>query len=166
MATVLWRPCLFYPLLVYELHKWNLEKSKLVPTAGIEPATCWLQVSRTTNCAKSAWSEWKDLNLWPLDPKSRALPNWATFRKNGWDTWIRTKEMPDSESGALPLGYIPIKHGGLRRARTFDLTVNSRLLYLLGYKSMNVQHSQVRWKTGYSPRFFMQMLHSQPFERL
>lgn len=26
----------------------------------------------------------------------------------GWDTWIRTKEMPDSESGALPLGYIPM----------------------------------------------------------
>lgn len=30
-------------------------KSKLVPTAGIEPATCWLQVSCTTNCAKSAF---------------------------------------------------------------------------------------------------------------
>lgn len=27
----------------------------------------------------------------------------------GWGTWIRTKEMPDSESGALPLGYTPIK---------------------------------------------------------
>lgn len=27
---------------------------------------------------------------------------------NGWATWIRTKEMPDSESGALPLGYSPI----------------------------------------------------------
>lgn len=26
----------------------------------------------------------------------------------GWGTWIRTKEMPDSESGALPLGYTPI----------------------------------------------------------
>lgn len=26
----------------------------------------------------------------------------------GWGTWIRTKEMPDSESGALPLGYTPM----------------------------------------------------------
>ena len=30
-------------------------KSKLVPTTGIEPVTCWLQVSCTTNCAKSAF---------------------------------------------------------------------------------------------------------------
>lgn len=29
---------------------------------------------------------------------------------NGWGTWIRTKEMPDSESGALPLGDTPIKN--------------------------------------------------------
>lgn len=26
----------------------------------------------------------------------------------GWGTWIRTKEMSDSESDALPLGYTPI----------------------------------------------------------
>ena len=26
----------------------------------------------------------------------------------GWDRWIRTIEMPESKSGALPLGYIPI----------------------------------------------------------
>ncbi len=29
--------------------------------------------------------------------------------QNGWGTWIRTKEMPDSESGALPLGYTPMR---------------------------------------------------------
>ena len=28
----------------------------------------------------------------------------------GWGTWIRTKEMSDSESDALPLGYTPIAH--------------------------------------------------------
>ena len=27
----------------------------------------------------------------------------------GWGTWIRTREMPDSESGALPLGYTPMR---------------------------------------------------------
>ena len=32
----------------------------------------------------------------------------------GGPTWIRTKEMPDSESGALPLGYTPMNGGGGR----------------------------------------------------
>ena len=27
--------------------------------------------------------------------------------KNGWGNWIRTSEMADSESAALPLGYTP-----------------------------------------------------------
>ena len=30
------------------------------------------------------WSPRKDSNLRPLDPKSSALPNWATRRKNYW----------------------------------------------------------------------------------
>lgn len=46
-------------------------------------------------------------------------------------------------------------NGGLGRARTFDRTVNSRLLYLLSYESMNTQHLRVRWKAGYSPRFIL-----------
>ena len=29
----------------------------------------------------------------------------------GWDGWARTIEMPESKSGALPLGYIPITLG-------------------------------------------------------
>ncbi len=28
----------------------------------------------------------------------------------GWDSWIRTNEMADSESAALPLGYIPMTY--------------------------------------------------------
>ena len=27
----------------------------------------------------------------------------------GWGTWIRTTEMADSESAALPLGYTPMR---------------------------------------------------------
>ena len=27
---------------------------------------------------------------------------------SGWDGWARTSEMPESKSGALPLGYTPI----------------------------------------------------------
>ena len=30
----------------------------------------------------------------------------------GWGTWIRTKEMSDSESDALPLGDTPISQQG------------------------------------------------------
>ena len=29
------------------------------------------------------------------------------YIKNGWGNWIRTSEMADSESAALPLGYTP-----------------------------------------------------------
>lgn len=48
--------------------------------------------------------------IWTFD---RLIPNQELSQtelhpENGWDAWIRTKEMPDSESGALPLGYIPI----------------------------------------------------------
>ena len=45
-------------------------KSKLVPTTGIEPVTCWLQVSCTTSCAKSAYG--RNDRIWtcaPLFPK-------------------------------------------------------------------------------------------------
>ncbi len=31
-----------------------------------------------------------------------------SFRIFGWDGWVRTIEMPESKSGALPLGYIPL----------------------------------------------------------
>ncbi len=31
------------------------------------------------------------------------------FIAHGWGTWIRTKEMSDSESDALPLGDTPIR---------------------------------------------------------
>lgn len=77
-------------------------------------------------------------------------------KKNGWDTWIRTKEMPDSESGALPLGYIPIKN----MADSEGLEPSTKRLTAvcstkLSYKSVNTQHLRVRWKAGYSPRFIL-----------
>ena len=37
-----------------------------------------------------------------LLPYRLAIP-----QKNGWGNWIRTSEMADSESAALPLGYTP-----------------------------------------------------------
>ncbi len=37
----------------------------------------------------------------------------------GWGTWIRTREMPDSESGALPLGYTPMRFNILLFFLTF-----------------------------------------------
>lgn len=38
--------------------------------------------------------------------KKRAI---ALLCSIGWGTWIRTKEMSDSESDALPLGYTPMR---------------------------------------------------------
>ncbi len=32
--------------------------------------------------------------------------------KIGWGGWVRTSGMPESKSGALPLGYTPIYGGG------------------------------------------------------
>ena len=45
---------------------------------------------------------------WPEDtiPATKKGHHMVSFR--GWDRWIRTIEMPESKSGALPLGYIPI----------------------------------------------------------
>ena len=35
------------------------------------------------------------------------LKMFVCIKKNGWGNWIRTSEMADSESAALPLGYTP-----------------------------------------------------------
>ena len=52
--------------------------SRMVPKAGIEPATYWLQVSCSTNWAISAkWWTLQDSNLWPPACKAGALTNWA-----------------------------------------------------------------------------------------
>ena len=41
--------------------------------------------------------------------------------RHGWGTWIRTKEMSDSESDALPLGYTPIIENESSPANRIDL---------------------------------------------
>ena len=38
----------------------------------------------------------------------------------GWGNWNRTSGMPESKSGALPLGYAPIKDGGEGQIRTAE----------------------------------------------
>ena len=38
----------------------------------------------------------------------------------GWGNWDRTSGMPESKSGALPLGYTPIRDGGGGRIRTAE----------------------------------------------
>ena len=38
----------------------------------------------------------------------------------GWGNWDRTSGMPESKSGALPLGYAPIKDGGEGQIRTAE----------------------------------------------
>ena len=39
--------------------------------------------------------------------QSFLFKNVYLYKKNGWGNWIRTSEMADSESAALPLGYTP-----------------------------------------------------------
>ena len=39
--------------------------------------------------------------------RSFLFKNVCLYKKNGWGNWIRTSEMADSESAALPLGYTP-----------------------------------------------------------
>ena len=39
--------------------------------------------------------------------QQKSHPLWSGFSV-GWDGWVRTIEMPESKSGALPLGYIPL----------------------------------------------------------
>ncbi len=74
----------------------------MVPIAGIEPATYWLQVSCSTYWAKLAieikiilWWGVQDLNLWPPACKADALPTELTPHKNGDPYGTRTRECMD-----------------------------------------------------------------------
>ncbi len=80
----------------------------------------------------------KWLTLWILIPACRGSnPLQATISKIkagifsclififGWGTWIRTREMADSESAALPLGYTPmclfiLPQGGSQNKHEFE----------------------------------------------
>ena len=44
----------------------------------------------------------------PPQPTDTKKPLVMSGLSVGWDGWVRTIEMPESKSGALPLGYIPI----------------------------------------------------------
>ena len=44
----------------------------------------------------------------PSQPTDTKKPLIMSGLSVGWDGWVRTIEMPESKSGALPLGYIPI----------------------------------------------------------
>ena len=56
------------------------------------------------------WLGWKDSNLRNDGVRVRCLTTWRhpNTYTTGWDRWIRTIEMTESKSAALPLGYIPI----------------------------------------------------------
>ena len=55
---------------------------------GLEPPTWWLTATRSTDWANGPY---------------------------GWGNWIRTSEMTESKSVALPLGYTPINMVGRER---------------------------------------------------
>ena len=49
------------------------------------------------------------------EPQTEKRTPSGILRCRGWGTWIRTTEMADSESAALPLGYTPM------RSRSFKI---------------------------------------------
>ena len=115
-------------------------KSKLVPTAGIEPATYWLQVSRTTNCAKSAFG--RNDRIWtcaPLFPKQVLYQAKLHSEILAGILGFEPRKCQIQSLVPYHLATSQQKHGGLGRTRTFDRTVNSRLLYQLSYESMKAK---------------------------
>ena len=50
-------------------------------------------------------TKWSNAPSQPPDTKKPLITSGLSV---GWDGWVRTIEMPESKSGALPLGYIPI----------------------------------------------------------
>ena len=50
----------------------------------------------------------KEKNVGNLKKKYKKNRELYLCNRHGWGTWIRTKEMSDSESDALPLGYTPM----------------------------------------------------------
>ena len=74
--------------------------------------------------------------------------------KTGWGGWIRTNEMPESESGALPLGDAPINvvvgmegfeppascSQGKRASQT-ALHPENRAMYIISNKHPSVKHN-------------------------
>ncbi len=77
----------------------------MAPIAGFEPT-----YSRFLNALQDIFGivEW-NLRLNSL----RHLPFVLKWTYSGWDGRIRTCEMLESKSSALPLGYIPIIHARL-----------------------------------------------------
>jgi hypothetical protein len=63
--------------------------------------------------------------------QSFLFKNVYLYKKNGWGNWIRTSEMADSESAALPLGYTPKKMAGVTGFEPVKWQIQSLLPYRL-----------------------------------
>lgn len=100
----------------------------MVPSIGLEPTTYWLQVSCSTNWAKTAWWKIRDSNPWHSPCKGDALPAELIFHKwqsvrgsnpcvHGWKPCVLTASPTDQNNGADYWDW------------TNDQLVNSQLLY-------------------------------------
>ena len=67
------------------------------------------------------------------ESKSFLFKNVCLYKKNGWGNWIRTSEMADSESAALPLGYTPKKMAGVTGFEPVKWQIQSLFALPLGY---------------------------------
>ncbi len=86
-----------------------------------DPALSWLGYvdsnhgnGRFRVCCLTAWLYPKNMaGVRGFEPRKWQIQSLLPYRlaipqKHGWGTWIRTTEMADSESAALPLGYTPM----------------------------------------------------------
>ena len=65
----------------HSVYAWSLS-IRMVARVGLEPTIFRVWTDRSSQLSYLAiiWSGWQDSNLWPLDPKSSALPSCATSR--------------------------------------------------------------------------------------
>ena len=60
----------------------------------------------------------------------------SAVHRFGWDSWIRTNEMTESKSVALPLGYIPIAAGYKANGQRHEAYARSFVGWVRGIEPM------------------------------
>ena len=127
----------------------------MLPTTGIEPVTFWLQVSCTTSCAKSAFGRNDRIRTYDFLVPNQVLCQ-AELHSEILAGTLGFEPRKCQIQSLVPyrLATSQQKHGGLRRARTFDKTVNSRLLYLLSYETICMS-IKVVGRAGFEPAVYL-----------
>ena len=93
-------------------HGLTFKNKKMEAATGIEPVVRVLQ----TRALPLGYAAYMSINMERKTGFEPATPTLARLYsttellpQNNWGSWIRTNEMTESKSVALPLGYTPIK---------------------------------------------------------